>query len=342
MGNWKTQGQDHIIHGLERSHREGRLSHAYLLVGPPHVGRMTLAVDLAQAVNCLSGQEKPCGECVQCQRIKSSAHTDVQVIALNWDERTNRLRTEIMIDQIRAMEKAASLKPYEGTCRVFIINGVERMNHYAANALLKTLEEPPPQVLLLLLTSDEQALLPTIRSRCQRLELRPLAQESVAGLLMQELALSPERALLLARLSSGRLGWAMTAAADTAVLDERDRQLDRILEVVDGRLEVRFEYAQELAAQFTRDRESARQVLGQWLQWWCDLLVLKEGVQELVVNQDRREALERMVQRFLTRQVATVVHEVLATLDRLEQNANPRLALEVLMLTLPKADAVPV
>ena len=337
MADWKVRGQDHLIQLLERSHLQGRLSHAYLLVGPPHVGKMTLAVDLARAVNCLSDQERPCGECGQCQRIERGVHADVQVVELTRDERTNRPRTEITIDQVRALEEAATLKPYEGACRVFVIDGVERMNQYAANALLKTLEEPPPQVLLLLLTSDEEALLPTIRSRCQRLELRPLAQEAVAGLLVEEYGLSSDRAPLLARLSGGRLGWAVAAATDTAVLEERERRLDRILEVVDGGLEVRFGYAQELATQFTRNREATRQVLGEWLQWWRDVMVLKEGVPELVVNQDRREALERLVHRFQTRKIAAVVQEVLATLERLEQNANPRLALEVLMLALPRA-----
>ena len=337
MATWKVRGQDHLIQPLERSLQQGQLSHAYLLVGPPHVGKMTLAVGLARAVNCLSDQERPCGECVQCQRIESSMHADVQVVGLTRDERSNRPRTEITIDQIRALEAAATLKPYEGACRVFIIDGVERLNQYAANALLKTLEEPPPQVLLLLLTSDEEALLPTIRSRCQRLELRPLAQEEVADLLVEEHGLSSEQAHLLSRLSGGRLGWAMAAATDAAVLEERGRRLDRLLEVVDGGLEVRFEYARELAAQFTRDREAVRQVLVEWLQWWRDLLVLKEGVLELVVNQDRQEALERLVQRFRPLEIAAVVQEVMATLERLEQNANPRLSLEVLMLALPGA-----
>ena len=70
MADWKVRGQDHLVQALERSLQQGRLSHAYLLVGPPHVGKMTLAVDLARAVNCLSDQERPCGECVQCQRIQ--------------------------------------------------------------------------------------------------------------------------------------------------------------------------------------------------------------------------------------------------------------------------------
>ena len=323
---------------LSQSLQQSRLSHAYLLAGPPQVGKMTLALDLARAVNCLSSEERPCGSCAQCRRIEAGVHTDVQVVGLARDERTDRPRAEITIDQIRALTQTAALKPYEGAYRVFIIDGVERLNQYAANALLKTLEEPPAQVLLLLLTAEEEALLPTIRSRCQRLELRPLSEEAVTGLLVGEHGLSEERARLLARLSGGRLEAALAAASDASILEERDRRLARLLEVVDGGIGVRFAYVGDLAAQFGRNREAVREVIGLWLQWWRDLLMLKEQRPELIVNLDRKEALEQMARRFGPNEVAALVHELVATLERLEQNANPRLALEVLVLALPKGN----
>ena len=168
-----------------------------------------------------------------------------------------------------------------------------------------------------------------------------MSQEVVANFLVDEHGLSADRAQLLARLSGGRFGWAVTAATGAEVLEERDRQLARLQEVVGGGLEVRFEYARDLAAQFRRDREVAVRVLGEWLQWWRDLLMLKEEMPELVVNVDRQEELERMVHRLRTREIVAVVRELVATVERLEQNANPRLALEVLMLALPRADEVP-
>ena len=233
------------------------------------------------------------------------------------------------------------MKPYEGACRVFIIDGAERLNQYAANALLKTVEEPPPQVLLLLLTSNEEAIPLTLRSRCQRLELRPLAREAVADFLVHEHGLAQEQTHLLARLSGGRLGWVIAATNAPAILEERTQQLQRLQDVVDGGLETRFVYAQELAAQFSRSREPVWQALGLWLQWWRDVLVLQEGSLELVVNLDHREALERLAQRAEPVDVALIVKELIATLQRLEQNASPRLALEALMLTLPRAQTVP-
>ena len=120
-------------------------------------------------------------------------------------------------------------------------------------------------MLILLLTSNEEAVPLTLRSRCQRLELRPLPLEAVAKLLIDEQGLSQERAQLLGRLSGGRLGWALAAASDSTVIEERTRQLQRLQEVVDGGLEVRFEYSRELAAQYGRARETVRDVLGLWV-----------------------------------------------------------------------------
>ncbi|TET38214.1 MAG: AAA family ATPase, partial [Dehalococcoidia bacterium] len=163
---WQVIGHEKAVALLERSMKGGKLSHAYLFVGPPHVGKMTLAMNLAQALNC-RGEERPCGECPQCRRIARGVHADVQVIGLEG-------RMEIGIDQIREMQHAASLKPFEGRNRVFIIDGADHLSHEAANCLLKTLEEPPPNDQLILLAANERLLLPTVLSRCQKLELGPL------------------------------------------------------------------------------------------------------------------------------------------------------------------------
>lgn len=334
MSPWKIHGQEHLTPALNRGLSQGQLAHAYLLVGPPHIGKDTLALQLAQAVNCV-GEDPPCGQCTQCRRIERGIHPDIQRIAPTPDEKTGRMHTEIRLDQVLAIERAIALQPYEGRYRVFIFEGAERLSPEAANALLKTLEEPPAHVLLLLTATEEDALLPTIRSRCQRLELRPLPEDRLVAVLAGEHGVTPEDARLLARISGGKVGWALSAVANPRLLDERQRRLETLLSVVDGGLERRFQYAQELAQQFGRDRGAVREELGFWLLWWRDLLVLMQQAPELVVNVDWRQTLEERAGRLHTGEVARVVRELVATLERLEQNANSRIALDVLMLTLP-------
>lgn len=334
---WRTAGHPMAVKLLDRSLIDGRLAHAYLLSGPPHVGKMTLALELAQAVNCLQ-TDKPCGQCAQCRRIAERRHADVQVITLETQSTDGRERTraEIGIDQVREMQRVATLKPYEGSCRVFIFDGVERLSDEAANCLLKTLEEPPDQVLLVLLTAKRgDALLPTIVSRCQVIGLHPLPVPLVAQELIERWETDPERAEELARLSEGRLGWAVRAVKDPDLLRRRQERLERIVSIITGGLEERFAYAGELASLFLRDRESVGEELKLWLACFRDLLVIKEGVEELVVNTSLKQQLEDLAAKLSSIQIVDATKATEQVWEHLEQNANPRLALEVWMLALP-------
>ncbi len=231
---WQVVGQDRAISLLQRSLEKEALAHAYLLVGPPHIGKMTLALDLAKAINC-DAVAPPCGECTSCRRIALGKHADVQIIGLAGDggSAETRSQTEISIDQIRQMQHSACLPPFEGRYKVFIIEGAELLSNEAANCLLKTLEEPEEKVVFLLLTAREELLPATIVSRCQRLELLPLAVGEVESALNSRWAVEQEKAGLLARLCHGCLGWALLAAPDDSWLKERSERMDQLLGVID-------------------------------------------------------------------------------------------------------------
>ena len=336
---WQLYGQDHILRQLQASLEQGRLAHAYLLVGPPHIGKMSLAIHLAQSVNCLDGSAAPCGACGQCERIARGQHPDVRIITVFQPEDSRATRTVIGIGDVKEALHQTNLKPYEGSCSVLIFDGVESMSEEAANALLKTLEEPPPQVLILLLTANEGALLSTIRSRCRRLDLRPVPKQQIAERLVAEHNAEPELAEQLARLSRGCPGWAISAIAGPQILEEREEQLAQIQEVIQADLEGRFAYASDLAARFGRDRESSRQRLFLWLRWWRDLLLVKEGVEEYVNNLDQLSQLRLQATNLTGGQVVGFIRTLEQTLVALDDNANPRLALEVLMLNLPAASS---
>ncbi len=322
-------GHEGVLRLLKRSLDLGRLAHSYLLVGPPHVGKMTVALYLAQAVNCI-GSPRPCQACSQCVRVAVGRHADVQVLGLREGGATK----DISIDQVREIQRAASLKPFEGSCRVFIVEGAERLSTDATNALLKTLEEPPPQVLLLLLATDEEALLPTLRSRCQRLELYSLGVQEVARALEQR-GVAPEMARHLALHSQGCPGIALRALEDPEWLEAQEVEAQQVSQLLTASLHQKFALAAELAQRFQANRGDVQALLGLWLEWWRDLLLVKEGAAAYLVHPELRLTLEGLASEVDALAVARSLRLIQETLDVLDQNANARMALEHLLLGFP-------
>ena len=333
---WRTIGHSRAVNVLQRSLDEGRLSHAYLIAGPRHVGKMTLANDLARALNC-TGDKRPCGECAQCSRTARGLHADVRVVGLETGETpSGRPRVLIGIDQVREVQREASLAPFEGMWRVIIIDGAEHLSEEAANSLLKTLEEPPDRVVLLLLASEAGALLPTVVSRCQLLELRPVPGPLIARELADRHDVDTGVADDISRRSQGRPGWAFRAINDPGLLEGLAKELDTIESVAKGGVELRFAYAASLASAFDRDRDSGRRELDTWLEWWRDLMLVKEGVPEFATHVSSVETFQTVAAALSSEQVVRSIKAIKEALWYLERNVNSRLALEDLMLVLPR------
>jgi len=332
---WTLFGQDHLLKQLEPSLQQKRQSHAYLLCGPPHVGKMALAINLCQAVNCLEGYGEPCGSCVQCTRIAEGHHSDIRVLAPGQGEEGRSARTMIGINEIKEALRRVHMNPYEGSTSVVIFDGAELMSDEGANALLKTLEEPPPQVMFLLLTASEGDVLPTVRSRCQTLDLVPLSKDKMVERLVNGHQATPEQAEQLFRLSRGCLGWAIGALEDHQVLEQRQADLEKIQETLAAGLETRFTYANEVASLFGSDRDAAKDLLALWLRWWRDLLLIKEGAGDFLHNSDQADSLRSQASGLSTAEIMQFINRLMQTLSNLDSNVSPRLAMEVLMLNLP-------
>ncbi len=338
---WQIVGQTRVVSLLQRSLEQGSLAHAYLFVGLPHVGKMTLALNLAQALNCETA-EPPCGECDSCQKIASAKHADVQIIGLNpnsVDSVETKSRAEIGINQIRQMQHSSSLPPFEGKYKVFIIEDAEQLSIEAANCMLKTLEEPADRVIFILLTSNDRLLPSTVISRCQRLELSPLAPEEVESALITRWGVEAAKAKLLARLCHGCLGWALSAAVDAGLLQQRAEKIERLLDIISADYEGRFVYAAQLVTQFSQNRGLVYEVLDLWLDWWRDLLLVKAGCSDAITNIDFLSKLVEMARGYSLVQIKAVIGSIQAAREQLGQNANPQLALEVLMLGIPKIES---
>ncbi|MBN2586269.1 MAG: hypothetical protein JXA64_00385 [Candidatus Fermentibacteraceae bacterium] len=231
----KVRGQEKADELIGRAYTSGRLSHAYLFAGPSGVGRLTAALELAAAWMCRVNDKGYCGECRDCRRVFDFQHPDVMLtipamgstdpedvaslIRTRLEDGVTPIRfegnTRISIDQIRELQDRLSMKAYEDRGHVEIILDADRMGVEAANALLKTLEEPPEDTVLILLSSRWSALLPTVRSRTHLVRFRRLGEDIVRDILVERLGIEPERAAELALSSDGRPGTALARADDS-------------------------------------------------------------------------------------------------------------------------------
>jgi DNA polymerase III subunit delta' len=342
---WQIIGQKKIVSLLQQGLNSGKMPHAYLFVGPEHIGKMALALEVAMALNC-TGVTPPCHECPACKKIAAGNHTDVLVIRLTQGEDASdgetgsNEATKISIDQIKDIQHSASLPPFEGKQRVYIIEGAEQLSIEAANRLLKTLEEPPDQVTFLLITVNEKLLLSTVVSRCQRIEFQPMPIEEETAALVKKLGIAPERAKLLAALSRGCPGWALTAAGDENVLQERDFQLNRIFSIIKGEAEERFAYAAQLASGFSQNRKAVYDILNMWEDYWRDMMLVKTGCPQLIINIDRKDEIIKIAGNYSLVKIKDYIKSTQAAARQLKQNVNSRLALEVWMLDIPKEDTM--
>ena len=316
-------GHQWAVDLLKRQAATERVPQALLLTGPLNVGKSTVARFFAQYLNC-QATTRPCGECLPCRKVVSGNHPDVRI----WDDDNEAIK----IDQIRELQRELALSPYEGQYRVVLLCNFERATLSAANALLKTLEEPNPQVVLILTATDPGALLPTIVSRCQVVALRPLPTQEVLEALQTRWLASPEQAELLAQLAAGRLGWAVRALEDKNLLARRERYLRDLLDLLSKNRVERLAYAYDLS----RDPAVLKETLISWLTIWRDLLLLQSGSQTKILNLDWQDTLQNLAGQSNISQAKEMVVKLRTALTNLERNVNPRLNLETILLRIGK------
>jgi DNA polymerase-3 subunit delta' len=332
--DWGVVGQSAAAAALRHALISGRLTHAYLLSGPEGAGKATLARRLAQALICKAGV-RPCLECRTCRQVDSGDAPDIEGITIggvcdegNHDHASDN-STRIRICQVRRLERVANLSPFAAARRIFIIDTADELQPEGANALLKTLEEPPATSLLILLATDPEALLPTIRSRCQQLTLTPAPASEVAAALVERAGVPEGEALDLARLSRGRYGLALRMHGDPSLAVLRETATERVRSLSRAGRNERLDYAQQLSRSWQRERESVLATLDVWRSWWRDVLHASAEVP------GGTPAASGPLEQCSPAQALAALSATQRAREHLITNTNPQLALEVLMLDLP-------
>lgn len=325
--NWNIVGHAWAVDMLRQHVGRGTARHAHLFTGPRGVGRRTLALRFAQALNCTDPPEPgiPCLKCNDCARIQARQHPDVTIVEAEAEGAT------LKVDQVREQRRLLALKPFLGRFRVAIFLRFQEANDSAANALLKTLEEAPAYAVLILTAESPEGLLPTIVSRCEVLRLHTVPLDAVQHLLEQHGA-PPEQARLMAHVSGGCPGTALRLVEDKGALAYREEKLNELMALLPATRAQRFAYAEKLG----KDKASMHAVLVLWLSFWRDVLWRAGGASTPISNLDRQQEIDALARQLSLASAKRLVADLDHALRRLESNVNPRLLAEVLLLDWPR------
>ena len=353
-------GNDEVKDSLRRLLATGRTTGSLLFTGEQGIGKKLFAQELAKAFNCRNRigaynrtkDQRPktkdqtldaCDECSSCKRIARSAFApfgkdDDDKSRLIWSEHVDvamarPYKNIIRVPVMRELESEANFRPFEGATRVFIIEDADYMNDQAANALLKTLEEPPSTTHLILTTSNPTALLPTIRSRCQVIRFAPVPTAQIEKFLVEQRGMAMPDANLLARTSRGSIGRALATDIES-YRERREAMLDvlRALTIATDRAQL-LRSAEALAA--ARDRDEYEQRLEVLESLIRDAWAVALGLhQEGLVNVDLLKDLQNIAADLQSERAARWLTEIEELRGTLEVNINRKIASDALLIAM--------
>ena len=317
------EGHEKPIKILKRALANNTLAHAYLFSGEAGIGKKMTALALAAAVNCENvGEQGGCDVCPSCRKVATGGHPDIHHLVPNGEE--------IKIDQVRLVQSDLALKPFEGTKKTLIVDGVDRMNTASSNAFLKTLEEPPGEALILLITSLPQSLLPTIRSRCQEVRFQPLSRQTLAQALKRKRGLSDEDAWFVAALAQGSMGRGLDMDA------EREKtERNQMMDLWSGLPQMSPGETLALAETFAKDRDRFDRLLAIGIESLRDAMVYKETKDErLLVFAQAGEHYRKWGERMPLSQMFMDLERFAASQNLLDRRVSAQLVAENLFFKL--------
>lgn len=321
------KGQDQPIRILSILIRKRLFPHALLFTGIDGIGKRSIGLAFARALNCgapRSESIEPCGVCNSCKKIQKLIHPDIHVIEPSG--------LYIRVDQIRELISALLLKPCEARTRVVVISDAHQMNPESSNALLKLLEEPPDNTVLILTAPGDADLLPTIVSRCHPIRFQPIPAPIIQQILVSDYKIEPSRAFIFSLLSDGSIGKAITMALNPfdwiqhrnrlsffLALDTQPKTVSSILSIAEN---------------LSKQKDLVQDSLELLKNLYRDLLICKYHQANRVINQDLVQQLIAISSSIKTETLFEKFQLIQTTQTNLLANANTRLSLENLMLHL--------
>lgn len=335
-----TIGHAAALDVLRRALDSGHPHHAWIFIGPEGIGKAHVALEFAAALNC-TGEVTPCGECRACLDTLAQRHADLELVAPGGicdepDHREHSDSRDLRICQVRRIEHLLALSPYAGRRRIAIVDAADTLRVEAANAFLKTLEEPPADSVIILLAERPERLPETIISRCQRLNFR-LIERSMIVKVLTERGAAPEQAEAIAAAAGGRLGWALRALEDETMLQERDEMLTEAVRLAHAGRAERFAWAKDAAGRDGAIRERYLREIGVWESWWRDILLFGAGGEAGASHPDKAATLREECRLYAATDVLAFLRSLAQTREHLYANVDAQLALENLTLDLPSA-----
>jgi DNA polymerase-3 subunit delta' len=317
-------GHEKQIVILKQALAQNRVGHSYLFSGIDASGKKTLALEFAKVVNCEKVDEinDSCGECPACLKISRHNHPDIFFIEAEGQF--------IRINAIREIQEQMTFKPMEGRKRVFVIDNADKMNDQAANALLKTLEEPSPANILILVTAKPYTLPSTIISRCRHMRFNPLSIDTVTKFLIERGNMEKQNALLLAGLSGGSIGQAMELNKDDVIAYRTE-----ILNLLTNTKKSEPLSLLAFASFFGQDKRGIKQGFNILQTCFRDALVYKEtNNEQMLINQDNSSLIASLASRLSGEQILQNIALLEKAWGTMEQNVNKSLTLETMAFKL--------
>lgn len=318
-------GHEQAVNSLQNAIMLGKVSHAYIINGEDGAGKKTLAEAFAMTLQCEKGTKDACLSCHSCKQAMTRNQPDIIYLK---PEKENLISVSDIRQQVNA---DVAIKPYSSRYKIYIINHAERMNEAAQNAILKTIEEPPEYVVILLLTTNAQMLLPTIRSRCITIEVRPVSDAIVKNYLMETLSVPEDEAAICTAFAQGNVGKAarLSGSEDFNHIRNEAVQLLKRIKNIDL-----YELTQAVKAIGEYKLE-----IGDYFDilsiWYRDVLVYKATMDaNKLVFQDEIYDIKKQAATSSYEGIEKIIKAIDTAKSRIKANVNLELTLELLLLTI--------